>query len=139
VYQCDASDILIVRLQPESRAGIPRSVEEISARFNEICFSSTLHSEIQGIALAKRAAEHRSFALGRLERRLRRLKLHAIGPTASVAGMDGASRLKTGARLLDLLFAEGRDQARAWLAAHFDLIGVRSTLPLAPHLRLAPA
>jgi NTE family protein len=139
VYQCEASDILIVRLQPESRAGIPRSVEEISARFNEICFSSTLHSEIQGIALAKRAAEHRSFALGRLERRLRRLNLHAIGPTASVAGMDGASRLKTGARLLDLLFAEGRDQARAWLAAHFDLIGVRSTLPLAPHLRLAPA
>ena len=103
VYQCDAADILIVRLQPESRAGIPRTVEEISSRFNEISFSSTLHSEIQGIALAKREAERRSFAFGRLERRLRRLNLHAIGPTASVALMDPASRLKTDARLLELL------------------------------------
>jgi len=139
VYQCEASDILIVRLQPESRAGIPRTVEDISSRFNEISFSSTLHSEIQGIALAKREAERRAFALGRLERRLRRLNLHAIGPTALVASMDVASRLKTDARLLDLLFTEGREQASAWLAAHFDLIGVRSTLPLARHLQLAPA
>jgi len=139
VYQCDADDILIVRLQPESRPGIPRTVEEISSRFNEISFSSTLHSEIQGIALAKRAAERRSFAFGRLERRLRRLNLHAIGPTASVALMDVASRLKTDARHLELLHSEGRAQASAWLAAHFDNIGVRSTLPLARHLRLAPA
>ena len=139
VYQCDAADILIVRLQPESRPGIPRTVEEISSRFNEISFSSTLHSEIQGIALAKRAAERRSFAFGRLERRLRRLNLHAIGPTASVALMDVASRMKTDARLLELLHNEGRAQASAWLAAHFDNIGVRSTLPLARHLRLAPA
>ena len=139
VYQCDASDILIVRLQPESRAGVPRTVEEISTRFNEISFSSTLHSEIQGIALAKREAERRSFTFGRLERRLRRLNLHAIGPSASVALMDVASRLKTDARLLELLHSEGRAQANAWLAAHFDHIGVRSTLPLARHLRLAPA
>jgi len=139
VYQCDASDILIVRLQPESRAGVPRTVEEISTRFNEISFSSTLHSEIQGIALAKREAERRSFTFGRLERRLRRLNLHAIGPSASVALMDVASRLKTDARLLELLHSEGRAQANAWLAAHFDHIGVRSTLPLGRHLRLAPA
>ena len=116
-----------------------RTVEEISTRFNEISFSSTLHSEIQGIALAKREAERRSFTFGRLERRLRRLNLHAIGPSASVALMDVASRLKTDARLLELLHSEGRAQANAWLAAHFDHIGVRSTLPLARHLRLAPA
>jgi NTE family protein len=128
VYQCDATDILIVRLQPERRANMPRTAEEIRQRFDEISFSSTLHSEIQGIVLAKREAERLPFTFGRLERRLCRLNLHAIGPSASMADLDATSRMKTGVRLLEALYREGREQASAWLEAHFELIGVRSTL-----------
>ena len=136
VYQCRASDVLMILLQPE-RAARPKTAEAIWARVNEISFSSTLHSELQGISLAKQAAESRAFSLGMLERRLRRLNLHAIGPTESVSAMDGASRLKTDARLLSLLHREGHAQAERWLRANFAQLGRRSTLPVAVHLRAA--
>ncbi|MFN2645370.1 MAG: patatin-like phospholipase family protein [Burkholderiales bacterium] len=138
IYQCDAADVLVVLLQPQ-HAAIPTTADRIWARVNEIGFSSTLHCEIQGLALAKQAAEQRAFAVGRLERRLRRLNLHAIGPTEPMSTMDGMSRLKTDAAFLRLLVREGRFQAEAWLEAHFPSVGVRSTMPFGRHLRPAAA
>lgn len=138
VYQCDASDILLVLLQPE-RSSIPESAAAIWARVSEISFSANVFSELQGIALAKQEAERRLLSLGALERRLRRLKLHAIGPTASVGAMDSVSRLKTDPPLLTALYREGYAQAHAWLQRNFDDLGVRSTLALTPHLRQAMA
>lgn len=134
LYKCAAADILLVLLQPHRRPGAPGSAEEIWNRFNEISFSSALFSELQGIALAKQEAERQRFAFGLLERRLRRLNMHAICPPESISELHLLSRLDTHFSLINVLHEEGRMQAGAWLATNFPLIGQRSSFSLAPHL-----
>jgi len=132
VYECKARDIVLVLLGPRGDGAIPRTAEDIWRRFNEISFSSALFSELQGIALAKEHASRQPYSLGRLERRLRALNLHAIRPSESMSRMDSLSRFETHAAHLRTLYQEGRTQAQLWLAENFDALGARSTLrPLA--------
>jgi NTE family protein len=128
IYECSARDLVLVLLGPRQPALIPKTAEEILRRFSEISFSASLYSELQGIALAKQAAERRPFSLGGLERRLRALNLHAIGPTESVNRLAPLSRFETHAAHLRMLREEGRAQADAWLQQKFESIGERSTL-----------
>jgi NTE family protein len=136
IYECAARDLVLVRLGPGQPAPIPQTADDIWRRFSEISFGASLYSELQGIALAKQAAGQRPFSTGGLERRLRGLNLHAIGPTESLARLDPLSRFDTHAAHLRMLYEEGRVQAHTWLEAHFDSIGVRSTLSF--NARLLP-
>jgi NTE family protein len=134
MYECAARDLLIVLLGPSQPAAIPQTAEDISRRFHEISFSASLYCELQGIALAKQAAAQKPFSVGGLERRLRALNLHAIGPTESFARLDPLSRFDTHGAHLRMLFEEGRAQAHAWLEDNFASIGARSTLSFNAHL-----
>ena len=57
LYECDASDIVLVLLHPDRRPEVPVSAEDIAARWTELSFSAALFSELDGISLAKREAE----------------------------------------------------------------------------------
>jgi NTE family protein len=115
VYECDAPDILVVLLQPGPRPEVPLSAEGIQSRVGEIGLSAALFSELEGIALAKREAERDALPLGRLARRLRRLKLQCIRPPEAVAQKSMLSRLNTESLFIKMLHDEGRKQADAWL------------------------
>jgi NTE family protein len=131
VYESDARDILVVLLQPGPRPEVPRTAEGIQSRLGEIGLSATLFSELDGIALAKREAERGAFALGSLERRLRRLQLHFVCPPPAVSQMSMLSRLNTEALFIEKLHDEGRNQADAWLAEQLP--------PAAGDIAFAPA
>jgi NTE family protein len=134
LYECAARDLVIVLLGPSQPAALPHTAEEIWRRFNEISFSASLYSELQGIALAKQAAARKPFSVGGLERRLRGLNLHAIGPAGSASRLDPLSRFDTYGAHLSRLFEDGRAQAGGWLKDNFDSIGARSTLSFDAHL-----
>jgi NTE family protein len=118
VYECDARDIVIVLLQPGPRHEVPLSAEAIQSRVGEIGLSAVLFSELEGIALAKREAERDVLPLGRLARRLRRLKLHFIAPPEAVTQKSMLSRLNTESLFIKALHDEGRKQADAWVTAN---------------------
>jgi NTE family protein len=128
VYECEARDVVLVLLGPRESQAVPQTAEDIWRRFSEISFSASLYSELQGIALAKHAAERRPFSVGALERRLRALNLHAIGATESLARLDPLSRFDTHTAHLRMLYEEGRAQAHAWIGENFASLGMRSTL-----------
>jgi NTE family protein len=137
VYECDAPDILVVLLQPGPRPEVPLTAEGIQSRVGEIGLSAALFSELEGIALAKREAERDALPLGRLARRLRRLKLEFICPPQAVSQKSMLSRLNTESLFIKMLHDEGRKQADAWLnEALASPIGAKS---FAPRLAAKPA
>lgn len=134
LYECDARDILVVLLHPMRRGKVPATAEEITHRLTEISFGSAFCGELQGIARAKKEAESALFAVGRLERRLRRLNLHLIEAEKLMSRLNVVSRLSTHSAFLEALRDEGRRRAHGWLRGNFRLIGARSSLALGEHL-----
>lgn len=115
LYECEAPDILLVLLHPDRRPKVPVTAEDIAARWTELSFSAALFSELDGISLAKREAERSPLSIGRLERKLRRLKLHRICAPEAINGMSMQSRLNTHSAFMASLYEAGRTQADAWL------------------------
>jgi NTE family protein len=134
LYMCDASDMLVVLLHPRRRPEVPTKAEDIRQRLTEISFSSALFSELQGIALAKREANRSLLALGRLERKLRRLNMHLIDSQELMSQLSSLSKLNTRAAFINALRDEGRSRTTAWLDDNFRHVGVRSTFTLDEHL-----
>jgi NTE family protein len=133
LYHCTAPDMLIVAVNPRRRQEIPSNAEEIRNRLIEISFNAAAVSELEGITLAKQEADRGLFALGRLERRLRRLNLHRIDAEDFMSRLSVTSRLNTDSAFIAVLRKEGRDRADAWLRRNFRHIGARSSLVLADH------
>jgi NTE family protein len=127
LYECDARDIALVLLQPARSPSLPVSVDDIWSRLTEMSFTSALHAELEGIALAKREAERSPWSFGRLERRLRRLRLHRI---CAPEALSTQSRLDTRSVFMQALYEAGRAQADAWL---------REVLPPVAPLRAVPS
>ena len=116
LYDCESRDIVLVLLQPMQAPALPISVDDIWSRLTEMGFSSALHAELEGIALAQRDALRSLLPVGRLERRLRRLRLHRIcAPLA--ASMH--SRFNTRSVFMHALHEAGREQADGWLRQAF--------------------
>ena len=95
----------------------------------EMGFSSALYAELEGIALAKREAERSFLPFGRLERKLRGLRLHHVcAPSAA----STHSRFNTRSVFMQALFEAGREEAQDWLTRFFGpdapLRGATSTL-----------
>lgn len=129
-YQGKARDIVLVTLVPGRWEDTPDSAGHIDRRLNDISFGSSLHTELQGLAIAKREAGKSLFGLGRLERHLRQLRLHHIDADATTGQLDSLSKLTPHHGLVQELFAAGRKRATAWLAQHGQAVGKSSTMRL---------
>ncbi|WP_024301459.1 patatin-like phospholipase family protein [Pseudogulbenkiania sp. MAI-1] len=129
-YQGQASDIVLVTLVPQRWEETPDSAGHVDRRLNDISFGSSLHTELQGLAIAKREADKSLLSLGRLERHLRRLRLHHIDADATTGQLDSLSKLTPHHGLVQELFAAGRERAQAWLEDHGEAVGQKSTMRL---------
>nr|WP_294867346.1 patatin-like phospholipase family protein [uncultured Pseudogulbenkiania sp.] len=129
-YQGRARDIVLVTLVPQQWEETPGRAGEVERRLNDISFGSSLHTELQGLAIAKREAGRSLFGLGRLERHLRQLRLHHIDADATTGALDSLSKLTPHHGLVQQLFAAGRERAQAWLQEHGKEVGRKSTMRL---------
>jgi NTE family protein len=111
VYGCKAREVVVVVLNGASDE-VPATAEAIRERLGTVSFSSALSNELHSIALAKAEAGRARFCVGRVDRRLRTVKLHLV----HADGLDPSTRLKTDASFVTALRDEGRARAGAWLA-----------------------
>lgn len=110
VYGRTSPHVLLVLASPLELGAAPRSAEAIRERTVELAFTTPLTAELQQIELARSLAGR---WLGRVDRRLRALRLERIGPPRL---HDAASaRATVDARLFEALRAQGVEQARDWL------------------------
>lgn len=127
-YDCDSSDVLLVLLSPLQRDDTPRTTEEIDARIVELAFSAHFMREMRMFAHAVDYASPGFFTMGRLERRLQRMRFHMID-SSNVASLQRTdTKLLVHPPFLERLREQGQVRATAWLAEHFVAVGHQSTV-----------
>jgi NTE family protein len=126
IYNCASRDVVLVRVNPVQREELPRTAAGILDRMNEITFNSSLMREMRAVGFVTElidAGKVNGNALGRV-------LVHSIAADAELAKLGAASKLNADRRFLRRLRDAGRRQADDWLAAHFDLLGTKSTVDL---------
>jgi NTE family protein len=131
----DTEDVLIVQINPVERAATPTSQTEIMNRINEITFNSSLLAEFRAIDFVTRMIDQRRLPHGTGPGEYRRINVHRIALDSTFKKLTAGSKLKSDYDFFEMLHKGGRRAARNFLTAHFDDIGVRSTVDLAAEAR----
>jgi NTE family protein len=130
LYQCRAADIMVVRLQPMQRDGLPTSAKAIRARMVDFQFNAAFLREMRNLALAKREIEKEWLPLGTLARKLKRLNFHLIEADDLIGKMRVEKTLNADLDFLLKLKDEGRARAEGWLKKSAGLLGRSSSVDL---------
>jgi NTE family protein len=123
-------DVLVVQINPLVRRKLPTSTREIMARVNEITFNSSLLSEFRAIEFVNRLIEQGRVPHGTGKNEYRQIKVHRIVLEGLGERFSSASRLRNDYESFDLLRKLGHRAARRFLDAHYEDIGVRSSIDL---------
>jgi NTE family protein len=124
----NTENLLLVQINPLQRKQIPKTQAEILARINEITFNSSLMSELHGITFVGKLIDEGKLPRGAGPGLYRRINIHRIALTGAAQTLDVANRLHTDYDFFEMLRTHGRRAARRFLDAHYDDIGVRSTV-----------
>ena len=127
IYNCRASDIVIVEINPIVIEELPDSARAIIDRMNSISFNATMMREMRAITLVTRLLEQHRLT-GRSN--LRRIYFHMIQAEKEMAHLGASSKFNLDRDFLELLFDLGGRTAEAWLAKNFGTLGVDSTIDL---------
>lgn len=126
----DSEDVLVVQINPLVRHTIPKSSSEIMNRLNEITFNASLLSEFRAIDFVARLIDQGRLPHGKGPGEYRRIKVHRVVLDGDGRTYSAGSKLSNDYEFFTLLRDGGRRAARRFLDAHFDDIGVRSTMDL---------
>ncbi|MCC5945628.1 MAG: patatin-like phospholipase family protein [Bernardetiaceae bacterium] len=119
-------DILIVQINPIRVEHVPRTVEEIRDRINELSFNSSLMHDMRQIKLVREM-----LAKGlNIDGKFKDLYIHNINPEKVLAKLGATSKLNANWNFLQSLRDIGRDMAGKWLESSFELVGEASSCDL---------
>jgi NTE family protein len=113
-------DIVVVRINPAHRDGVPRRSVEIMDRISEITFNASLLGELRMIG-----------HLNRLQRRIAgdgdppQCRVHVVADDVDLATLPAATRLHVDPAFVARLHALGQAAVAAFLQAQGDAIGRR--------------
>ncbi|WP_426439641.1 patatin-like phospholipase family protein [Bradyrhizobium genosp. P] len=125
VRESEAHDTILVQINPRERPERPRTASEILNRLNEISFNSPLMKELRMIALLRQVADPGTGEGARWAA----MRTHSIR-TDKLAELGASSKLNAEWEFVTMLKEEGRRSADAFLAAHGDDLGQRSSADL---------
>jgi len=125
IRESDASDTILVQINPRERPGTPRSASEILNRLNEVSFNATLMKELRMMALLRQVADPGTGEGARWAG----MRTHRI-MTEMMVDLGYSSKMIAEAAFLEMLRDEGRRATSAFLTEHADDIGHRSTTDL---------
>ena len=124
----DTENLLLVQINPLQRKQVPKTHDEIMARINEITFNSSLMSELRGITFVGKLIDEGKLPRGTGAGNTAGSTCIVSRSRARRRRLDTASRLSTDYDFFEMLRTNGRRAARRFLDAHYDDIGVRSSL-----------
>ena len=124
IYDTDALDVLLVKINPLVRPDLPDTPEEIADRVNELTYNAGLVAEMRAIGFVQRLVHQ-----GRLkEGEYKDLRLHMIADEQGLAQLHPSSKLNTDPAFLQHLRELGHAATDTWLQQHRGDIGRRATL-----------
>src|SRR5262249_47403722 len=117
----ESNDIVIVKINPIERKGVPRTAREIIGRLNEITFNASLLREFRAIDFVQRLIR-----AGRLdETAYHDLRIHVVGDDDLMNSVSESSKYLTEWPFLEMLRDKGAAAADAWLGTHYEDLGKR--------------
>lgn len=121
--ESEATDIIIIQVNPIVRDQLPHTSPEISNRLNEITFNASLIRDVSSILLLKQLidTEH----LSRVQ--YADIRLHRISAEAELSPLGTSSKFNVEWVFLQYLHDIGYNEADRWLEQNFDCLGVEST------------
>ncbi|MFO1087387.1 MAG: patatin-like phospholipase family protein [Reyranellaceae bacterium] len=125
VQECVSNDTILVAINPVERPGVPKTARDILNRLNEVSFNAVLLKELRMMALLRQVASSDDSEVAHWSR----MRIHMISSKLMVE-LGSSSKLNAEWAFLQLLHGEGRRAADAFLAAHGDDLGQRSTLDI---------
>jgi NTE family protein len=131
----DTEDVLVVQINPLERKKIPTSAHDIMSRVNEITFNSSLLAELRAIEFVTRLIDQGRLPHGTGPDEYRRIKVHRIVLSGLGERFSAAGRLRNDYESFELLRKLGQRAARRFLEAHYDDIGIRSSVDLKAEVR----
>ncbi len=128
--ETDCADIVLVQINPITRKGAPDTAAEIMSRMDEITFNAPLLQEFRAIDFVARL-----IAEGRLKgTHYKTIRMHVIEAQDELNKFGAASKMKADYDFFVQLRDIGRKAGKAFLADHFDDLGVKATLDLKEQL-----
>lgn len=127
LYQPDLpDDILIVSINPQSRAGVPMTPMDIQNRINEISFNAALLGELRAVNFVKRLIRE-----GRMERgKMKDVLIHLIADDDLMNDLSATTKLLPSPALFNRLKTAGQVAADGFLKRHGTKIGNEASLDL---------
>jgi NTE family protein len=131
----ETEDVLVVQINPVLRPDTPRTAQQIVNRINEITFNASLISEYRAIEFVRRLIDQGALKRGTGPGEYRRINVHRVDLGFIGRKLTPESRLNTDFDFFETLHRAGRRAGRRFLDAHFEDIGVRSTIDLREQMR----
>jgi len=125
VRECNSQDTILVQINPVERPGLPRSARDILDRLNEVSFNAVLLKELRMIALLRQIAQPDNSESAKWAE----MRIHRISSNVMIE-LGYSSKLNAEWEFLCMLRDEGRRAGDAFLRAHHDDLGRRSTFDL---------
>lgn len=120
LFDADADcDIVVVRINPAVRDGVPRTSADILDRINEITFNASLVGELRMIGQVERL--RRQFAVA--GQAMPRCRVHVLADDVDLATLPASSRMRVDASFVERLRGYGRAAADRFLAEEGRGIG----------------
>jgi NTE family protein len=124
-----ATDVIVIGINPLSRADVPTTAREIINRIDEISFNAAFITELAAIAFIEHSA------LAATTHRVPRMLMHVINDTALDA-LGASSKMNNEPAFLQHLHDIGWGAADDWLGTNLRFVGKRSTVDLSGLLPL---
>jgi NTE family protein len=126
----NSEDVLIVQINPLVRKKIPTATRDIANRANEITFNAPLMAELRAIEFVNRLIDQGRLPHGTGNNEYRRINVHRIVLEGLGERFSSASKLRNDYESFELLRKLGQRVTRRFLDAHYDEIGVQSSVDL---------
>lgn len=138
LWECSASDLLLVLLTPLRYAETPDSAQKIRDRLRELSFNATFLREMRTLAHMRQHIQPsrlpgwllKLLPQAGIERRLASVRFHAISADHVLGALPADSKLAVNRPFFEQLRDEGRAHASRWLARQGKRVGSESTLDL---------
>jgi NTE family protein len=123
IYMGGTPDILIVQLNPINIPEVPRDIRAIVDRMNTLAFNSSLMREMRMIRFVTDLIDQGQLPQGKHLRCF----IHSIDAEEELALLNASSKMNASIGFLRHLRGLGVARAEAFLDAHFDALGERSS------------
>jgi NTE family protein len=124
IYKSQASDIVLIQINPVERNTVPDNEGEIIDRVNELTFNASLLAQMRSIDFVNRL-----IAQGHLPaERYRTVHLHRIDGGEVLEAYPASTKSNADGQLIEALFELGQLCGNRWLKKHYDEIGIASSI-----------